>query len=47
MVTSVTSDLVMRSWDMGLAVSIGDLCIADHYITGILKHWLMAPFRVF
>jgi vacuolar protein sorting-associated protein 13A/C len=34
LVTSVTSDLVMRSWDMRLSASIGDLCVVDHYLTG-------------
>ena len=36
MVTSLTSDLLMRSWDMQLKASVGNLHITDHYITG--KH---------
>ena len=34
MVTSMTSDLLVRSWDMQLTASVGNLHIADHYITG-------------
>ena len=36
--TSMTSDLSMRSWDMQLTASISNLHIADHYITGIYMH---------
>ena len=35
MVTSMTSDLLVRSWDMQLKASVGNLFIDDHYITGI------------
>ena len=35
MMTSVTSDFSIRSWDMQLEASVGNLHIADHYITGI------------
>ena len=35
MVTSMTSGLLMRSWDMQVTASVGNLHIADHYITGM------------
>lgn len=34
MVTSMTSDLLIHSWDIQLTACIGNLHIADHYISG-------------
>ena len=40
MVTSMNSDLLMRTWDMQLTVSVGNLHITDHYITGIIAIYI-------